>query len=81
MTKITTTTTQTAPVNQEDIERLACQLDDLICAADEAGQDRLSALLNAACDALEGAIDDAAIRAEILADLQASADVEADLKA
>ena len=56
MTK-TPAQTKITPVNQEDIEKLACLLDDLICAADEAGQNRLSDMLNDACDRLQAAID------------------------
>jgi hypothetical protein len=55
MTKTKTQTTK--PVSREDLEKLACLLDDLICRADEAGQDKLSDKLNDACDSLQGAID------------------------
>lgn len=48
---------QSNVVTREDLEKLAAQLDDMICAADDAGDERLSKALNRACDAIEEAGD------------------------
>ena len=48
---------QSTVVTREDLEKLAAQLDDMIVAADDAGDERLSKALNRACDAIEEAGD------------------------
>lgn len=48
---------QSNVVTREDLEKLAAQLDDMIVAADDMGDERLSKALNHACDAIEEACD------------------------
>jgi hypothetical protein len=44
-------------VMRDDLEKLACELDNMIIAADDAGDVKLSKFLNLAADAIDQAID------------------------